>query len=49
MRINREITEKERLLDKYGNIAHPGYSKKLNWIYDRNDIKAPKWRIKEWD
>lgn len=49
MRNNREITEKERLLDKDGNIAHPGYSKKLNWIYDRNDIKAPKWRIKEWD
>ncbi len=47
--IQHEITEKQRLLNEKGNIAEPGYAKKLLWEYDRNDIKAKKWRIKEWD
>lgn len=47
--MQREITKEERLLDSNGNIANPGFAKKLLWKYDRNDIKAPKIRIKEWD
>lgn len=44
-----EITSRQRLLDKNGNIAEPGFAKKLFWEYDRRDIKAGKMRIKEWD
>ena len=47
--MQHEITEKQKLLDKNGNIAEPGFAKKLLWQYSREDIKAPKWRIKEWD
>lgn len=44
-----EITSEQRLLDKNGNIAEPGFAKKLYWKYCRDDIKANKLRIKEWD
>ena len=44
-----EITSPQRLLNADGNIAEPGFAKKLYWKYDRNDIKASKMRIKEWD
>ena len=44
-----EITKEVPLLDKNGNIAYPGYAKKMYWKYDRNDIKVPKYKIKEWD
>ena len=37
------------LLDKNGNIREPGFAFELNQVYSRKDIKAPKWRIKEWD
>ena len=47
--MQHEITAKQRLLDSNGNIAEPGYAKKLFWQYSREDIKAPKMRIKEWD
>ncbi len=47
--MQHQITEKQKLLDKNGNIAEPGYAKTLLWEYERADIKAPKWRIKEWD
>lgn len=47
--MQHEITKKQRLLDENGNIKEPGFSKKLLWQYDRNDIKASKLRIKEWD
>lgn len=47
--MQHEITKRQKLLDKNGNIAEPGFAKKLLWEYNREDIKAPKWRIKEWD
>lgn len=47
--MQKEITSTQRLLDAQGNIANPGYAKKLLWQYDRKDIKAPRLRIKEWD
>lgn len=45
---NHEILEKGPLLEN-GNIKEPGWSKELLLEYNRHDIKAPKWRIKEWD
>ena len=43
-----EITEPQRLLQN-GDIAEPGYAKRLLWQYDRADIAVPAWRVKEWD
>ena len=45
---NHEIINKGPLLEN-GNIKEPGWSRKLLLEYNRADIKAPKWRIKEWD
>lgn len=47
--MQNEITKREKLLDANGNIAHAGFAKKLLWDYSRDDIKASKMRIKEWD
>lgn len=46
---NHEVTKLQKLLNKRGNIAEPGFAKSLIWKYSRNQIKAPKFRIKEWD
>lgn len=46
---NHEITKKQRLLDSNGQISEPGWSRQLLQEYRREDIKAPKFRIKEWD
>ena len=45
---NHEVLTAQKLL-KNGQIAEPGWSRKMIQEYDRKDIKAPKWRIKEWD
>lgn len=47
--MQHEVTKPQRLLNEQGNIAEPGFAKKFIWDYKRNDIKAKKWRIKEWD
>ena len=47
--MQHEITVSAPLLDEKGNLREAGYAKKLLPIYRRADIKAPKWRIKEWD
>lgn len=46
---NHEVTREQKLLDAKGNIAEPGWSRKQLQIYERGAIKAPKFRIKEWD
>lgn len=46
---NHEVTREQRLLDEKGNIGEPGWARRPLWAYDRADIRAPKWRIKEWD
>ncbi len=45
---NHEVTETHKLL-KDGNLVEPGWSKQLLQEYNRADIRAPKFRIKEWD
>ena len=46
---NHEVTTPQRLLTDAGSIAECGWSRHIIQTYDRKDIKAPKWRIKEWD
>ena len=44
-----EIKNKIPLLDKNGHITEEGWARFPYWQYKRKDIKAPVWRIKEWD
>jgi len=46
---NHEVISSHPLLNKDGGLIEPGWSRKPVQIYDRNAIKAPKLRIKEWD
>jgi len=44
-----EITAPRELLDANGHITKEGWARKPYWRYDRSTIKAPWYRIKEWD
>ncbi len=46
---NHEVTTVQPLLKEDGSLREPGWSKKLLQVYNRDAIKAPKFRIKEWD
>ena len=46
---NHEVTTVQALLDENGNLREPGWSRRMVQTYSRADIKAPKFRIKEWD
>lgn len=45
---SHEVTEVHPLLEN-GSLTEPGWSRKLVQQYHRNDIRAPRFRIKEWD
>ena len=47
--MQKEITSRQLLLNDKGNIAEPGYAKRLLWDYNRETITADKVRIKAWD
>jgi hypothetical protein len=47
--MNHRIINHQDLLDKNGHLNEPGYATKEIFNYNRNMIKASKWRIKEWD
>ena len=46
---NHEVTNRQYLLDENGELREPGWSRNMVQRYRRSDIKAPKYRIKEWD
>lgn len=46
---NHEVTTAQKLLNAEGNIAEPGWSRRQIQVYERSAIRAPKFRIKEWD
>ncbi len=46
---NHEVTNVQYLLDEHGELREPGWSRRMVQQYDRSMVKAPKWRIKEWD
>ncbi|MEE1086939.1 MAG: DUF2804 domain-containing protein [Schaedlerella sp.] len=46
---NHEVTKIQPLLKADGSLREPGWAKQLVWKYDRAAIRAPKYRIKEWD
>ncbi|MCQ6563022.1 DUF2804 domain-containing protein [Paenibacillus mendelii] len=47
--MQREIISPANLLDKDGRLSQHGYSTQAVLTYNRDGIKAPPWRIKEWD
>lgn len=49
MRHQNEITTSGPLLDNKGILTQRGYATRALLDYRRGDIKAPPWRIKEWD
>ncbi len=46
---NHEITNLQPLLREDGTLTEPGWSRRMVQVYDRKKIKAPAFRIKEWD
>ena len=46
---NHEVTDKQLLLNENGELREPGWSRTMVQEYRRDMIKAPQWRIKEWD
>lgn len=46
---NHEVTVEQLLLDRKGCIAEPGWSRKQLQQYSRDQIKARKFQMKEWD
>ncbi len=46
---NHEITDRQLLLNEDGELREPGWSRRMVQQYRRSMIKAPSWRIKEWD
>ena len=46
---NHEVTQHQLLLDNHGELREPGWARQQVWQYRRNMIKAPAFRIKEWD
>lgn len=46
---NHEVTKTQLLLDHDGELREPGWSRSQVQQYRRSMIKAPKFRIKEWD
>ena len=46
---NHEVTAAGLLLDENGSLREPGWSRSLVQKYTRSMIRAPKFRIKEWD
>ncbi len=47
--MQHRITERIKLLDEKGQLSNPGYATKLLFDYNKENIKAHRFRIKEWD
>ncbi len=47
--MQREITQAQTLLDENGALIEPGYARKMMFEYNREQIKAGPFSLKEWD
>lgn len=47
--MQNEILKKQALLNEFGQVANPGFARKHLFDYNRKDIKASFFKIKEWD
>ncbi len=46
---NHEVTKEQVLLSGNGTILEEGWARHPIWLYDRDRVKAPRKRLKEWD
>ena len=44
-----EAKEPIKLLNKDGSLTQPGWARRNIIEYNREDIRASKWTVKEWD
>ena len=44
-----EVKEPIKLLNKDGSLTQPGWARRNIIEYNREDIRASKWTVKEWD
>lgn len=49
MNRQNQITEQTPLLSENGQLQNPGYCKNNLFVYNKENISASKWRVKEWD
>src|SRR6056297_2331128 len=49
MPMQTEISQDMELLRDDGRITREGYARQPVWQYRRDRVRAPWWRIKEWD
>ena len=47
--MQHEVTVVQKLLDQQGYVVTPGWARRPVWQYNRENIAAPSFRIKEWD
>ncbi len=47
--MEHEVTKVQKLLGKDGTVTEPGWARTPVWDYNRENIKAPWFRKKEWD
>ena len=47
--MEHEVTKVQKLLNEQGLISEPGWARSEVWEYNRENIKAPWYRKKEWD
>ena len=46
--MEKELLKRGPVLDEKGRPV-PGFSRRSTLVYDRSAVKAPPWRLKEWD
>lgn len=47
--MQREIVERQNLLDSSGHVMNAGWARDYLWNYNREAIQQPKTELKEWD
>ena len=47
--MQNQIVEKTKLLDKKGNLIQKGYATKMNFIYNKENVKSFPLKLKEWN
>ena len=47
--MQNKIEEKTLLLNKKGHLNQKGYATKMNFIYNKENVKSKPFKLKEWN
>ena len=47
--MQNQIVEKTKLLDKKGHLINKGYATKMNFVYNKENVKSFPLKLKEWN